>query len=78
MAAGVVVKGQGKANDLLERIRTDPAFGAVHSKLDTMMDPQLFVGRAPQQVEEFVADVRQVLDANADLLNVQNIDSVNV
>jgi adenylosuccinate lyase len=78
MAAGAVVKGEGKPNDLLERIRADAAFIAVHPKLDTMMDPKLFVGRAPEQVEEFVADVRQVLEANDDLLQVENVDSVNV
>jgi adenylosuccinate lyase len=78
MAAGAVVKGRGKPNDLMERIRADDAFAAVHSKLDSMMDPRLFVGRAPQQVEEFVADVQQVLSANAEILKVENVDSVNV
>lgn len=78
MAAGAVVKGQGKPNDLLERIRKDDAFEPVHSKLDQMLDPNLFVGRAPQQVDEYVADVREVLQANEALLKVKNVDSVNV
>ena len=78
MAAGAVVKGQGKPNDLLERIRNDEAFQPVHAKLDQMLDPNLFVGRAPQQVDEYVADVREVLQANEALLKVKNVDSVNV
>ena len=56
MEAGAVVKGQGKPNDLMERIQKDPNFAAVHDKLENMMDPKLFVGRAPQQVDEFLAD----------------------
>eukprot|EP00538_Stauroneis_constricta_P002333 CAMPEP_0119555090 /NCGR_PEP_ID=MMETSP1352-20130426/7409_1 /TAXON_ID=265584 /ORGANISM="Stauroneis constricta, Strain CCMP1120" /LENGTH=483 /DNA_ID=CAMNT_0007601801 /DNA_START=64 /DNA_END=1512 /DNA_ORIENTATION=- len=56
MDAGAVVKGEGKPNDLLERIAKDPLFTAIHSKLDTLIDPILFVGRAPEQVDEFLAD----------------------
>ena len=79
MQAGVVVKGEGKPNDLMERIANDPAFAAVHSKLQTMIDPQLFVGRAPQQVEEFLThEVDPILEAHKDLLNVANVDNVDV
>lgn len=39
----------GKPNDLLERISKDPMFTAVHGKLDQLLDPKLFVGRAPEQ-----------------------------
>jgi adenylosuccinate lyase len=79
MNAGTVVKGEGKPNDLMERIANDPSFAVVHSKLNTMIDPQLFVGRAPQQVEEFIAEeVDPILEANKDLLNIANADSINV
>ena len=39
MDAGKVVKGEGKPNDLMERIANDPLFKAVHDKLDDMIDP---------------------------------------
>jgi len=79
MDAGAVVKGQGKPNDLMERIKKDPKFSAVHSKLDAMIDPSKFVGRAPQQVDEFVkAEVDPVLEAHKELLAVENVDGVNV
>jgi adenylosuccinate lyase len=79
MEAGAVVKGQGKPNDLLERISKDPAFKAIHDKLDSMIDPHRFVGRAPQQVDEFVAEeVEPVLQQHKDLLIIENVDSVNV
>jgi len=79
MDAGAVVKGEGKPNDLLERIANDALFSAVHDKLDAMIDPILFVGRAPEQVDEFLSEVaKPVLVANAALLNIESVDGVNV
>jgi adenylosuccinate lyase len=79
MDAGAIVKGEGKPNDLMERIRKDPKFAPVHDKLDNMMDPALFVGRSPEQVDEFLAEhIDPVLTANKDLLAVDNVDEVNV
>ena len=79
MDAGAVVKGEGKPNDLMERIAKDPIFKAVHSKLDTMIDPILFVGRAPQQVDEFLEEeINPVLETYKNLLAVESVDGVNV
>lgn len=64
-AAGAVVKQEGKANDLLDRLRSDEAFAAVN--LDEMADPSQLVGRAPEQVDEFLAEVVQpIRDRYAD------------
>ena len=77
MAAGAVVKGEGKPNDLLERIAKDPLFSAV--KLDNLMDPSKFVGRAPEQTKEFLAEeIDPILERLADLLTVENVDQVNL
>ncbi len=63
MAAGRVVKAEGRPNDLLERIAADPAFGMTMEQLQKVMKPENFVGRAPQQVEEFVDEViRPILE----------------
>jgi adenylosuccinate lyase len=79
MAAGVVVKGEGKPNDLLERIAKDPIFKAVHEKLDTLVEPMLFVGRAPEQVDEFLGEeINPILEANQGLLAQESVDAVNV
>jgi adenylosuccinate lyase len=79
MAAGAVVKGEGKPNDLMERIAKHPIFAAVHDKLDTLVDPKLFVGRAPEQVVEFIHDeIQPILDANKDLIAQESVDAVNV
>ncbi|MBR5759948.1 MAG: adenylosuccinate lyase [Thermoguttaceae bacterium] len=55
VAASNVVKIEGGENDLLERLRNDPAFDKVD--IDAEMSPEKFVGRAPEQVEEFIQEV---------------------
>lgn len=65
MEAGAVVKQEGKPNDLLERIAKDPAFHMTLEQLQSLMKPENYVGRAPQQTEEFITEIIQpVLDAN--------------
>lgn len=54
-AAGAVVKNEGKPNDLLERLAGDAAFSGVD--LNAALDASQFVGRAPEQVDEFIAEV---------------------
>ncbi len=53
-AAALVVKQEGKENDLLQRLAADPAFAGLD--LAELVDEQQFVGRAPQQVDEFLAE----------------------
>ncbi len=54
-AAAAEVKQRGAANDLLERLAGDKAFAAID--LSAMTDPARFVGRAPEQVDEFLAEI---------------------
>ncbi len=66
MAAGRVVKEEGKENDLLDRIAADPAFNMNRNQLDAIMKPENFVGRAPEQTEEYILEeVKPILDENA-------------
>ncbi|MGI5924993.1 MAG: adenylosuccinate lyase [Lentisphaeria bacterium] len=61
-AAGRQVKIAGGDNDLLARLKADPAFAAIKDSLDDTLDPARYVGRAPQQVEEFLAtEVQPIL-----------------
>ncbi len=55
LAAAEQVKQMGKPNDLIARLQSDDAFRNVD--LAGALDPRAYVGRAPQQVERFVADV---------------------
>lgn len=52
--AAAQVKEKGLANDLVARIRDDPYFAPIHQQLDSLLHPSSFIGRAPEQVKEFV------------------------
>jgi len=60
-AAAAVVKNEGGKNDLLERLAADEAFAAVD--LASALEPRQFVGRAPEQVDEFIAHVVEPIRA---------------
>jgi adenylosuccinate lyase len=55
LAAGARVKDEGLENDLLQRLAADPLFASVAARLGALCEPSRFVGRAPQQVDEFLA-----------------------
>lgn len=57
MAASRVVKEEGGENDLLSRIAGDPMFGVTLKELTALVSPEKFVGRAPQQTEEYICEV---------------------
>jgi adenylosuccinate lyase len=54
-AAAAVVKNEGKPNDLLERLAGDSVYSGID--LQAAMDASQFIGRAPEQVDEFIAEV---------------------
>jgi adenylosuccinate lyase len=54
-AAGAAVKLEGRSNDLIDRLAADEAFAGVDWQ--AAMNPAHFVGRAPQQVDEFVEQI---------------------
>ena len=56
MEAGRQVKEFGKSNDLLDRIAQDPQFGMNKAALDKLLNVKEFIGRSPEQVEEFYAE----------------------
>jgi adenylosuccinate lyase len=71
MAAGRVVKEEGKENDLLSRIAKDDAFNLTLDEINGLLDPTLFIGRSPEQVEEFIKEhIKPILDVNKDILGV--------
>lgn len=54
MEAGKKVKLEGKENDLLDRIAADPTFNMSKSDLTQLLNESNFVGRAPEQVTQFI------------------------
>ena len=68
MEAGRNIKVEGKDNNLLELIAADPSFNLSLEELQKTMDPMRYVGRAPQQVEEFLNEViRPILKENEEI-----------
>ena len=57
LAAASAIKKGAESNDLLERLAKDKAFGVKLEDLRGVIDPKRFVGRAPEQVDEFLRDV---------------------
>ena len=59
---------RGEPNPLTGLLAGDPTFAPVADRLDELLDPARFVGRAPQQVLEFLeAELEPVLAAAGDL-----------
>jgi len=61
MTAGKRVKEEGLDNNLLELMAADKRFGLSSVELKALLDPHLYIGRAPQQVEEFINNELLVL-----------------
>ena len=67
MQAGKTVKEEGKENNLVDLIAADPAFGLTKDDIEKNLKPELYVGRAPRQVEVYLRDVvNPVLEAHKD------------
>jgi adenylosuccinate lyase len=66
LEAGHQVKDLGNPNNLIDLIAADPMFGMTKEELTAHLDPKNYIGRCPQQVEEFLQnDVQPVLDRYA-------------
>ena len=73
MEASKKVKEEGKENDLIERILNDDTLKLDKSKLKEVLDPKNFIGFAPIQTEEFIAnEVQPILDANSELIGLES------
>ena len=57
IAAQRAIKDGASGNDLLDRLASDPELGLPRERLALAADPSIYVGRAPQQVDEFLAEV---------------------
>ena len=56
MASAKRIKEEAAEVDLLDRIAEDEAFGLTKDDLTSLVDPERFVGRAPEQVAGFLTD----------------------
>jgi len=78
VAAGKAVKLDGAPNDLLDRIASDPIFGLTKADIDGIIKDSELTGMAREQTESYIAEVREVLNANADAINSGAHTAINV
>ena len=55
--AGAQIKEHGQENDLIGRLRSEPAFSGLD--FENILDPSAYVGRAPEQVDRFLDEIVQ-------------------
>ena len=61
--AGYHVKELGLANNLIDLMAADPAFGMTKEELSAHLNPAAYIGRCPEQVEEFLSrEIAPVLE----------------
>lgn len=66
------VKMYGKENNLIELLKQDPKFNLTEEDINSLCDPMQFVGRAPEQTEEYLNEtVYPLLEKNKDLLGAE-------
>lgn len=74
-AASRRILEDGADNDFLDRVADDPRVPLDRGELEQLLDPVRFVGRAPQQVREFLAEhVRPVLAKVGELPEASDLD----
>jgi len=64
LAAARALKDGANRNDMLERLAADREFGVSIEDMQRSLDPHRFVGRAPQQVDEFLNEIVEQLIAH--------------
>ena len=65
------IKQYGRDNDLIKRILSDKTFNISEQEMENILNAENFCGRAKEQTEEFLVEVKPVLDSNRDLLGVK-------
>ncbi len=77
MIAAEQIKVYGKDSNLCELIVNDPMFMITKEELEAVLKPENYIGRSPQQVDEFLAEcINPILEANKDILG-ENFEMKN-
>lgn len=73
LEAGYQIKELGLPNDLIDRIAAEPMFGLTKEELETHLNPVAYIGRCPEQVEEFLGrEVKPILERYSVALEQQD------
>ena len=77
MIAAEQIKIYGKDSNLCELIVNDPMFMITREELEAVLKPENYIGRSPQQVDEFLSEyINPILEANKDILG-ENFEMKN-
>ena len=57
----VTAMKQGKPCDLADRLAAQPAFGVTREEIEKLLDPALYIGRCPEQVDAFLKQIEPLL-----------------
>ena len=78
-AAGDRMKQDGGDNDLLFRIAADPSFGLTPAEVIAASEPARFIGRAPEQVDEFLdTEIEPILATDPEAAGGETREEVRV
>ncbi len=73
MLAGGNVKVYGGENNTIELIKENTKFSSISDKLDDILKPEKYVGRAPRQVDEFIVQcVEPVIQKYNDFIGLKS------
>ena len=73
--AGRNVKDLGLSNNLIDLIAEDPAFGMTKEELTAHLEPARYIGRCPEQVDEFLKEcVNPVLERYSAVLDAKDTE----
>jgi len=81
MEAAKAQKAEGKDNDLIERMKGNTQISKylTAQDIDRLIDPTDFVGRAPEQIREFICDVIDpLLKEKSSVLNAESSHDLSV
>ena len=73
------IKESGMNNTLLEKIKHDKLFAPITNDIDKIINPDDFIGRAPDQVKEFISnDISPILEKYAHLIGSEVFEAISV
>ena len=73
--AGRQVKDLGKPNNLIDLIAADPMFGMTKEELTAHLEPKNYIGRCPEQVDDFLKTcVNPVLEQYQELIDQKDVE----
>ncbi len=71
MEAGKVVKMEGGSNDLIERVLKDDRLDINEKELMETLKPENYIGRSKLQVEEFVEEIKWIVEKHKEDLVIE-------